>query len=231
MRPIEIARKLNVSTSTLRNYEDQGLVPPTKRTSKGHRVYTPVHLAYFECITAMAPGFGMDVTSKVMYHTQAKDLHSALWLMNNEQASLNQAKCDAERNMEWLKASSEIRMYGHEARDMTIGEVSERIAVPRSTLRYWEKVGLIPSSRDPSNGYRRYSKSQLNQIMLLRTLRTAIYSSDVVELKQMIAEMNPTDLNHAQRILNETLNYLDRMVVEQMRGIYYVYRLWRLIDI
>ncbi|MFS0838372.1 MerR family DNA-binding transcriptional regulator [Paenibacillus sp. 1P03SA] len=39
-RPVDIARKLNVSTSALRNYEAAGLVPPAERTAAGHRTYT-----------------------------------------------------------------------------------------------------------------------------------------------------------------------------------------------
>lgn len=39
-RPIDIARKLNVSTTTLRNYEELGLIPPVSRSASGYRVFT-----------------------------------------------------------------------------------------------------------------------------------------------------------------------------------------------
>ena len=35
-RPIDIARKLNISTSTLRIYEDMGIIPPVKRSDSGY---------------------------------------------------------------------------------------------------------------------------------------------------------------------------------------------------
>lgn len=35
MRPVDIARKLEISTTTLRGYEERGLVPPTSRTLTG----------------------------------------------------------------------------------------------------------------------------------------------------------------------------------------------------
>jgi len=59
VRPIDIARKLNISTSALRHYEDWGIIPPVERGANGYRVYTEVHVAYFECIRAMNAGFGM----------------------------------------------------------------------------------------------------------------------------------------------------------------------------
>jgi DNA-binding transcriptional MerR regulator len=52
-RPIDIARKLNISTSTLRIYEDMGIIPPVKRTDSGYRIFTQIHLDYFICIKKM----------------------------------------------------------------------------------------------------------------------------------------------------------------------------------
>jgi DNA-binding transcriptional MerR regulator len=55
IRPLNIARKLHISTSAIRNYEAQGIVPPTKRSSNGYRIYTEEHIAYFESIQAWLP--------------------------------------------------------------------------------------------------------------------------------------------------------------------------------
>ncbi|NTQ99747.1 MerR family DNA-binding transcriptional regulator, partial [Enterococcus faecium] len=36
----------------------------------------------------------------------------------------------------------------------TIGQVSELFDLPKSTIRYWDKQGLIRSSRQEENDYR-----------------------------------------------------------------------------
>ncbi|MED4129605.1 MerR family DNA-binding transcriptional regulator [Shouchella miscanthi] len=87
MRPVDIARKLSVSTSTLRNYEVRGIIPITERLPTGYRVYTEEHLAYLECIVAMSPGFGMDITSAVLKNLQQKKLNSTLWMINELQVA------------------------------------------------------------------------------------------------------------------------------------------------
>lgn len=46
LRPIDIARKLNISTSTLRHYESWGMLPPVQRSASGYRIYTEEHAAY-----------------------------------------------------------------------------------------------------------------------------------------------------------------------------------------
>ncbi|WP_096435869.1 MerR family DNA-binding transcriptional regulator [Alteribacter populi] len=85
VRPVDIARRLQISTSSLRNYEKRGLVPPAERLPTGYRVYTEEHVAYFECIVAMSTGFGMDITTSVLKKIQIGDLDSALWDVNNAQ--------------------------------------------------------------------------------------------------------------------------------------------------
>lgn len=45
--PTMIAKKLNVSTTTLRRYEDQGLVPEVPRTPSNRRCYTDIHVQAF----------------------------------------------------------------------------------------------------------------------------------------------------------------------------------------
>lgn len=57
LRPIDIAKKLDVGTSAMRHYEEWGIVPPAKRKPSGYRVYTEVHEAYFLCIRANVPWF------------------------------------------------------------------------------------------------------------------------------------------------------------------------------
>ncbi len=87
IRPIDIAKKLNISTSSLRSYEERGIVPKPERSSTGYRIYTEEHVAYFECIVAMSPGFGMDITSAVLKNLQREELDAALWIINNAQVA------------------------------------------------------------------------------------------------------------------------------------------------
>ena len=103
IRPIDIAKKLGITTSALKHYEKWGIVPPAKRAPNGYRVYTEEHAAYFECIRAMFPGFGVDVTKQVMIKPQEKELDEALWIVNEVQANLRQDKVLAERTIRILE--------------------------------------------------------------------------------------------------------------------------------
>jgi MerR family transcriptional regulator, aldehyde-responsive regulator len=54
----------------------------------------------------------------------------------------------------------------------TIAEAVARSGLPESTLRYWERIGLVhPIGRDESSGHRRYSHDDVVTLETLANLR------------------------------------------------------------
>ncbi|MGW9126859.1 MerR family DNA-binding transcriptional regulator [Paenibacillus chitinolyticus] len=225
-RPIDIARKLHVSTSALRNYEAAGLVPPANRTASGHRTYTELHAAYFECIQAMSPGFGMDITAEVMRRLQKGEWASALWCMTEAQAALFRDKRRADDTLAYLESGEAAAAEEREdPGGQSIGRVSAETGIPRSAIRHWEKTGLITANRNPANGYRTFNRLQVRKIRLIHTLRQAVYSQELAELKKAIGLLDPDNLEAAIAIARDSLRYLERMNLHQLKGAYCVYRL------
>jgi DNA-binding transcriptional MerR regulator len=55
---------------------------------------------------------------------------------------------------------------------MTIAEAAARCGLPESTLRYWERIGLVSRvRRDESSGHRRYSPEDVAALETLGNLR------------------------------------------------------------
>ncbi len=223
LRPIDIARRLNLSTSTLRGYENRGIVPVPERLATGYRVYTEEHLAYFECIVAMSPGFGMDVTAAVLQNLQQKKLNSALWLINEVQAANYE---DKKLTIEVIKhLEHDLGSPNSQHSPMTIGELSSQANIPTSTLRYWEKKGYITSSRNEHNNYRFFHSDQHIKILLMKLIQNAVYSDEVVELKNAIRSLAGGDIEEARIIVARCQQYLDQRNQEQLHGVHFLYRL------
>ncbi len=183
-------------------------------------------MAYFACIKAMSPGFGMDITSEVLRNIQKNQIDAALWLVNEAQASLQRDKMMAEKTVQILETQEYDTLPSIEVKEwMTIGEVSAKTDIPSSAIRHWEKVGLITPSRDASNGYRRFSHSDFIKILLIRTLQTAVYSQEIVTLKQAIKELDHHNAEQTKKIAHDIRNYLNKVNREQLRGLHYLYRL------
>ena len=55
---------------------------------------------------------------------------------------------------------------------MRIGELAQAVGCHIETVRYYEKVGLIPVSARKPNGYRDYSERHLQYLRLVRRARS-----------------------------------------------------------
>ncbi|MPN37484.1 HTH-type transcriptional regulator AdhR [bioreactor metagenome] len=56
---------------------------------------------------------------------------------------------------------------------MTIAEVSKRYGLSQDTLRYYERIGLIPHVHRSASGIRDYSPEDCNWIDFIKCLRSA----------------------------------------------------------
>ncbi|QJC50293.1 MerR family transcriptional regulator [Paenibacillus albicereus] len=218
MRGIDIARSLNISTSALRHYESWGLVPRIERSASGYRIYTREHEAYFQCIRALIPGFGMELVRRIMPLVQQGKRLDALWLLNRAQVHLHAEKETVQRTVEMLglQALHEPSLRRGKSA-YTIGEAAEEAKVSASAIRHWEKEGLIRPERRPDNGYRIYRPSDIRKLLVIRTVQRVVYSLDVV--REVLSELDNHDVAQAKEMAMQSLHYLDGALVEQMRGI------------
>ncbi|MGE7826661.1 MerR family transcriptional regulator [Paenibacillus sp. NPDC093718] len=224
-RPKKLAEKYGVSSSTLRNYEAKGLIPPAERSSNGYRMYTERHEAYLACIQAMAAAFGMEVTSEVMHCLGRNEFDDALWIVRDREVMLHREKASLDQLVRELKSYSE----GSRALDFnqyfSIHEVSRRTGVPKSAIRYWEQSGLFTAMRDLDNDYRLYNEAHLFKIRMIQVLQSSVYSEETVYLKQSIARLELENIEHAMNLTERIQAYLHKTIKFQMRALYFLYRL------
>ncbi|HEX6402336.1 MAG TPA: MerR family DNA-binding transcriptional regulator [Pseudonocardiaceae bacterium] len=113
---------------------------------------------------------------------------------------------------------------------LMIGEFARRCRLPISTLRYYDKIGLLtPTAIDPATGYRRYAIDQLASAVLISQLRAADVAPDSIG---RIVTGGPTAsvalLTERRRIASEIaraqnrLAQIDRLVAGGRPGTYRV---------
>lgn len=66
---------------------------------------------------------------------------------------------------------------------MQIGELAQRTGLSKDTLRFYEKVGLLPPAPKRENGYRDYPESWVSNLQLLIRARELGFTLE--ELKQL----------------------------------------------
>ena len=109
---------------------------------------------------------------------------------------------------------------------MTITEVSKKYGLSTDTLRYYERIGLIPPVTRNSSGNRDYTENDCKWVKFIKCLRSAGLSieilSEYVELFQKgndtISERKELLFEQRNQIaekineLQETLSFLDQKI-------------------
>ena len=94
---------------------------------------------------------------------------------------------------------------------MKTKEVVALMNISQDTLRYYEKVGVIPPVNRDENGYRIYNDSDLNWIYLVKNLRNAGVSIESLIEFCRLAQLPKNENIQAQQkqILNKQLEELN----------------------
>jgi len=96
--------------------------------------------------------------------------------------------------------------------DYTIAEAVARCGLPESTLRYWERIGLLrPVARDESSHHRRYSNADVATLETLANLRAVglsiedmrTYLAGVRRGDEAAGEQRALFEAHARRLADE----------------------------
>lgn len=75
----------------------------------------------------------------------------------------------------------------------TIKEISEMLNIPATTLRYYEKEGLLPDVERKASGYRVYSEDDLATLKVIECLKkTGMPIKDIREYSQLAAQGDST---------------------------------------
>ncbi|MGZ7442757.1 MerR family DNA-binding transcriptional regulator [Paenibacillus sp. TH7-28] len=216
--PKQIAKMLNISTTTLRRYEEQGLIPDVHRTASNRRCYRPVHLQAFTVIRTLLQGYDIPLVYEVMRNIKKGNTVEALWLINRQLHLLQEEKQRVEEILTMIR-NTDFSKYRNikVAEAMKIGEVAALAGVNPSAIRHWEKEGLIKSERDRENGYRMYTVSALKKIIVISSLRKTIYY--IENMKQLLNELETQHYTKVERSFQLALQKLNHQLATRFQGI------------
>lgn len=103
---------------------------------------------------------------------------------------------------------------------MTITEVSRKFAVSQDTLRYYERIGLIPRVNRNKSGIRDYTEEDCNWVEFIKCLRGAGLSIEVlIEYVRMFLEGDDQTVEARKELLIEQRRQLMLRMEELERTI------------
>ncbi|NDU75761.1 MerR family DNA-binding transcriptional regulator [Actinomadura sp. DSM 109109] len=177
LRPSDIAREHGLSAQAVRNYEQDGFLPPAERTPSGYRIYTDVHATALRAFVALVPAFGHAAAGLIMNAVHDGRLDDALLAVDrgHEQVLRDRETLAAVKDaVDHLMAEPDAGRPDV-PRPRTIGELAHRLGVTSATLRNWEGAGILVPARDPATGYRVFRADDVRDAELAHLLRRGGY--------------------------------------------------------
>lgn len=88
---------------------------------------------------------------------------------------------------------------------MLIGDLAEKTGVPRQTIRFYERQGLLPSPQRRTNGYRHYSDAAITRLQFIKAAQAA--GLTLVDIRSVIGlrDAGETTCTHVSTLLEHKL--------------------------
>ncbi len=102
---------------------------------------------------------------------------------------------------------------------MTIAEASEQLGISSDTLRYYEKIGLIPPVKRNRGGIRDYGEADLNWVEFIKYMRGAGLSIEVLTEYVQLAMQGDKTIEARKNILIEQRKQLAVRIEEMKKTI------------
>lgn len=91
---------------------------------------------------------------------------------------------------------------------MKIGEISKATGIPVETIRYYEKIGLVPEPERQASGYRHYRQSHLDRLLFIRRCRNLDMAQDEIRELIRLADQPDADCSEVDALLARHLSHV-----------------------
>jgi len=100
---------------------------------------------------------------------------------------------------------------------MRIGELAKACDCPAETIRYYEKIGLLPPAARQTNGYRRYDDTHQTWLQFILRSKELGFSQDEVRRLTDLAHRKQPACADVHDLLQEHVNDVRKRIRELQR--------------
>jgi DNA-binding transcriptional MerR regulator len=98
------------------------------------------------------------------------------------------------------------------AMTMTISQLATRAGLTPDTLRYYQKIGLLPPPRRSQAGYRLFDEESLDRLSFIKSAqRVGLKLADIGQLLEVM-DNGMCPCGHTERLLHARLAEVDREI-------------------
>lgn len=171
-----VAAASGYSVQQVRDLEAIGVLTPARRAANGYREFTARHVRDLRAYRNLAAAVGPVRARQALRDLRTLPRDRAAALIGSYHVALARERDDAlaaQRALRTIRAEASVEAPPVPADSMTITELADALGVRASTLRFWEKVGLVTPDRVGTT--RRYPLHAIRAARITAALRAAGY--------------------------------------------------------
>src|SRR3546814_14530963 len=96
---------------------------------------------------------------------------------------------------------------------LTIGDLGKATNTKVETIRYYERIGLLPKPRRTAGNYRDYGSAELGRLSFIRRARDLGFSLDQVRALLRLSDDRSCDCAGIDRLDEATIHEVDRQLL------------------
>jgi DNA-binding transcriptional MerR regulator len=100
---------------------------------------------------------------------------------------------------------------------ITIGALAKGSGVNIETIRYYEKIGLLPEPRRTAAGYRQYGDGHVRRLRFIRRGRDLGFSIEVIRTLSLLAEHPDHPCADADLLAAQRLTEVEQRIADLIR--------------
>jgi Cd(II)/Pb(II)-responsive transcriptional regulator len=97
---------------------------------------------------------------------------------------------------------------------MKIGEISKTTGIAVETIRYYERIGLVPAPEREASGYRHYRQQHLDRLLFIRRCRNLDMAQDEIRELIELADQPDADCSQVDALLARHLEHVRQRLDE-----------------
>jgi MerR family transcriptional regulator, Zn(II)-responsive regulator of zntA len=95
-----------------------------------------------------------------------------------------------------------------------IGEIARKIGVQPESIRYYERIGLLPKPKRGTGGYRVFTREHLDRVELIKKMQALGFSLDQIRRMLELKFTHGHSCQHVRDGLGQKLEAIDRQIAD-----------------
>ncbi len=95
-----------------------------------------------------------------------------------------------------------------------IGEIARKIGVQPESVRYYERIGLLPKTKRGTGGYRVFTREHLDRVELIKKMQALGFSLDQIRRMLDLKFTHGHSCQHVRDGLRQKLKAIDRQIAD-----------------